>query len=690
MIEPNILAFQNADLLQAIETPPEGGWTKGALAAHFDRDHSNLNKTLKVLAGEGMVVAGELTLTEAGKAQLGAFQRARGGVGSGDPAGSTTAAQQRCAIEKLQRNPLNRPINPAHVADIADTASAEGVGDIIVPILVSPADAHGVRTIWAGEHRWEAVKKLQAEDRLPPALEKGIRFDEREATPGEAAVIALIENSSRTDLTPWQDALQLKAAADGLNLNASELARRIGRAREGSRGGLRDVQVKLKVAREAKPHDIAAYEADPKAPGAWERLRDSVTERGPEPVLTKAQRLALAELFARADQVIGAEVRVLPTAHTAEGARLAQYGLAILIRDDKGDRAKVTQAGADHLKAEDLSYPWQMVAYAREKLGFPAGWGTPIARTEWLNLPTAPAPAKHAPDPEVTALQGIEAVAVPTNEDRETEARLGLSPGSYSKLEMPDPKRPNAMPWLKIEIGHVDKEGWLFATSWQVGSDGGGYGLSFSIHHSKFLPSRIEALRAARVELARRLDDAKAPGSYYNWLNGLDGGPIDLPHEIDPLVVNGVRYPNLTRANEARRIADGGGPVNGGSRPAAPKPGKSLVEVITGLAHVPDEVDSGDFDEDAVQLICAERRAHLYREGYSDKHDDVENAGGELADAAAAYAVAANGAPDAAHFWPGAWDPSGFKPTATIGDLVKAGALILAEIERRLRAGETA
>jgi len=39
----------------------------------------------------------------------------------------------------------------------------------------------------------------------------------------------------------------------------------------------------------------------------------------------------------------------------------------------------------------------------------------------------------------------------------------------------------------------------------------------------------------------------------------------------DPLVVNGIRFPNMVHANEARRLANGGGTVNSGSRPA-PKP----------------------------------------------------------------------------------------------------------------------
>ena len=164
----------------------------------------------------------------------------------------------------------------------------------------------------------------------------------------------------------------------------------------------------------------------------------------------------------------------------------------------------------------------------------------------------------------------------------------------------------------------------------------------------------------------------------------------------DPLVVNGVRHPNLTRANEARRAAGLlANPSNsgGGSRPRDPMPeGKPLVETLCPGFSADDGPgdDATSPHKDALQLIVAERARQRTAEGFSPDQDDEENCDGELADAAAAYAVASNGAPDAAQFWPAAWAPTMFKPTGEIRDLVKAGALIIAEIERRQRAGETA
>lgn len=80
-------------------------------------------------------------------------------------------------------------------------------------------------------------------------------------------------------------------------------------------------------------------------------------------------------------------------------------------------------------------------------------------------------------------------------------------------------------------------------------------------------------------------------------------------------------------------------------------------------------------------LIAAERQRQLDSEGWSPEHDD-EHDQGELAAAAAVYAM-----PDLYdEWWP--WDESWYRPGTPIRELTKAGALIAAEIDRRLRAGE--
>lgn len=78
--------------------------------------------------------------------------------------------------------------------------------------------------------------------------------------------------------------------------------------------------------------------------------------------------------------------------------------------------------------------------------------------------------------------------------------------------------------------------------------------------------------------------------------------------------------------------------------------------------------------------VLAERQRQISAEGWTPEHDD-KHTDGELAAAAACYAnpiqVRSGGVPSA---WP--WDRKWWKPRDRRSDLVRAGALILAEIER--------
>lgn len=98
----------------------------------------------------------------------------------------------------------------------------------------------------------------------------------------------------------------------------------------------------------------------------------------------------------------------------------------------------------------------------------------------------------------------------------------------------------------------------------------------------------------------------------------------------------------------------------------------------------------------AAQDVHAERQRQISVEGWDDTHDDC-NDKSELAQAAACYALSGTPADEAVFihgrwkdprdlFWPWTWDRSWWKPTNRRRDLVKAGALILAEIERLDRA----
>jgi len=102
---------------------------------------------------------------------------------------------------------------------------------------------------------------------------------------------------------------------------------------------------------------------------------------------------------------------------------------------------------------------------------------------------------------------------------------------------------------------------------------------------------------------------------------------------------------------------------------------------------------------EAWRAVVRERRRQIAEEGWTPEHDD-EHADGQLAQAAATYAAAAaldgpdasvmqdSGAGGTPHhilaMWP--WDMEWWKPKDRRRNLERAGALILAELERDIRA----
>lgn len=88
----------------------------------------------------------------------------------------------------------------------------------------------------------------------------------------------------------------------------------------------------------------------------------------------------------------------------------------------------------------------------------------------------------------------------------------------------------------------------------------------------------------------------------------------------------------------------------------------------------------GDTRAGAFRDVLAERRRQIEAEGWTPEHDD-EHKGGQLALAAACYALNAAGCGcEVARNWP--WRGVWWKPSTPRRDLVKAAALILTEIER--------
>ena len=96
------------------------------------------------------------------------------------------------------------------------------------------------------------------------------------------------------------------------------------------------------------------------------------------------------------------------------------------------------------------------------------------------------------------------------------------------------------------------------------------------------------------------------------------------------------------------------------------------------------------------ELIAEERAWQISVEGWTPEHDD-KHAAGEIAMAAACYALVpfvrdsapAGGVTPRFRFWP--WSHRWWKPAPEdrVRELVKAGALIAAEIDRLQRAVNT-
>lgn len=101
-------------------------------------------------------------------------------------------------------------------------------------------------------------------------------------------------------------------------------------------------------------------------------------------------------------------------------------------------------------------------------------------------------------------------------------------------------------------------------------------------------------------------------------------------------------------------------------------------------------VDFSDAPPTGIDLIVAERQRQIEQEHYTAVHDEIHE-DGALAMAAACYALNPDGNGDArfnfdeliATLWP--WDIVTWKPKDRVRDLVRAGALIAAEIDRLKR-----
>jgi len=135
--------------------------------------------------------------------------------------------------------------------------------------------------------------------------------------------------------------------------------------------------------------------------------------------------------------------------------------------------------------------------------------------------------------------------------------------------------------------------------------------------------------------------------------------------------------------------------------------GRDDPELATAVHSLLAALSRPSVAEGAVADIAAERRRQIEVEGWTPEHDDSKHSSGQLAIAAACYAI--SGGAEVRHllaqkrwtlyegnqvvtafYWLWSltikWSSDWYKPSSRRRDLVKAGALIVAEIERLDRA----
>ncbi len=179
---------------------------------------------------------------------------------------------------------------------------------------------------------------------------------------------------------------------------------------------------------------------------------------------------------------------------------------------------------------------------------------------------------------------------------------------------------------------------------------------------------------------------------------------VDIRHAPDSFSLHTARYPAPGEASRADLRGVNGGLCAGGlvwltvyqhdgsaGLLLTPNETEALAQTLSELAdQARAQEGEGGLQSDragrlaAVRDVIAERRRQIEVEGWTPEHDD-QHQGRDLPRAAISYCMSAAASfytvlSEPPSWWP--WDHSWWKPKTRRQDLVRAGALILAEIER--------
>lgn len=201
-------------------------------------------------------------------------------------------------------------------------------------------------------------------------------------------------------------------------------------------------------------------------------------------------------------------------------------------------------------------------------------------------------------------------------------------------------------------------------------------------------------VREVWVQWAREQPDPKP--SWLTPFEELDEGQREVDMRIGEVVASAVRERLAAKVPMTARVLRStvaGALGTWEDEDGESDPADAVVAALSPFlgAFFAHSRDTAAERADGPGLITAERRRQIGEEGWTPGHDDRHDAG-QLARAGACYALYGAGIRTLAgsgvlgRGWPWPWDVSGFKPDEDpIRTLVKAGALIAAEIDRLIR-----
>lgn len=143
------------------------------------------------------------------------------------------------SLDALSANP-GQPRKEFSGDELADLAESINQVGLLQPILARPLSQEGTYQIVAGERRARAARLAGLTD-VPVLV-----WDSDEK---HAFLLAVVENTSRADLTPLEEAAAYQVLEDDLGLTHEQIASRVGRSRQHVGNMLRLLRLPLNVQR---------------------------------------------------------------------------------------------------------------------------------------------------------------------------------------------------------------------------------------------------------------------------------------------------------------------------------------------------------------------------------------------------------------------------------------------------------